>query len=306
MFSCIWMDGDDMKIRELLEDEDIRGYLRIGISGLVIFLLAILVLYFLFRTGTDIVFSSYEIAYGSTENTISLIESVGGSTVTDQNRSGNMIIINDMEITANEIDTRQLGEHRVVYSFSDPDIDDVEIVVTVVDKVPPTITILDDSVDYDKEEVDESLLLENVKVADNETPDPMMTVTLDPEEYDYGDEVTVRISAEDRSGNEMSSTFQMHINEAPEPEPEENRDMPADPSRQEPSSSSPSPSTGGASQVQRPSSSAKDKFFSAEEYDMITASQLCASELTSSGRAGNCVGIFDENNIYQGMQLHFD
>ena len=295
-----------MKIRSIFEDEDILHYIRISIIAFVIFLIVIGMLYFLFRTKTDITFSSYKLPYGTTENTISLIESVGGKQVTDANRSGNMLVIGDLEITATEIDTKKLGVYKVKYSFNDEKREDMIIEVTVYDDQPPELIIIDQELDADLDDLNDDWLKENIKITDNETKDPSVKISTVPENYDYGDKIKVNILVTDDSGNKTSGSYVVHINEKKQDPPQEDNQQIQHNDYSEEQISGTGNNNNQTSNDVTGKQKPQDVFYSADDYDMITASQLCSSTLTSSGYPGSCTGVFDDNNIYQGMKLHFN
>lgn len=250
------------------------------------------------------------IEYGSEVNTISLIESVGNRKLSedDYDYKNNRIILRNWEVTGETINTNALGKYQVKFTTSDLEDNIYTITVEVVDTIPPEINIKKTEIEIDEDEIGELDLESNYSVTDNYSELRNIYVVYEPraEALKIGKNI-IKIVAQDENGNTSEKQFTVIVNEIiieePEPEP------PSTPSGnnnssggstttqpQQPSTPAPQPSVPSGSPV------VKDFLFSAG-YDMSTAPQACAAELSASGRSGSCTPLQDADGIYYGMRL---
>lgn len=230
-------------------------------------------------------------------DTCQYVERIDHSDIKEADIYDGEIHFNNIVLSCPVVDTSTAGPVKLIYTWNDLT---YELLAIIRDTEAPIIEI-DSKITI--QVGDHFDMLDHVKVSDTTTSDEDLTVSYSGT-YDTtrAGEYDISIRAVDDAGNISMAMTTLIVEEAPASDV----DLPTQGSSS-PSADSPQAADKQTQTTQPQASSGHSegytKFYSAAAYDMITASQLCADELTASGRAGSCVGVFDENNIYQGMQL---
>lgn len=305
----------------LLQDEDIRHYLKITLIGFLLFGVVVCLFLFMFRSTYEIHLVKDTLEYGEEVRVVDLVDGIGSETFTEDSKiSSNTIRLSDFEVTFSEIDFDKLGEQTITATFSDESIKDESFVLHIVDTTAPVITIKEDPVSMDLEQVKEKDFESLFEVTDNYTSASKIKLKMyiEEENYTYEDQVTLVIQATDSNKNRATKHMTIQINPKPE-EPEEKEE--AEPSQESGNSATSNNSSSyGTNQPQsipsqsqnqqstapaQPQKPSNRQFLFSDGYTMDTVSGACSSALFSSGYAGSCVPLQDANGIYYGMELRF-
>lgn len=305
----------------LLQDEDIRHYLKITLIGFLLFGVVVCLFLFMFRSTYEIHLVKDTLEYGEEVRVVDLVDGIGSETFTEDSKiSSNTIRLSDFEVTFSEIDFDKLGEQTITATFSDESIKDESFVLHIVDTTAPVITIKEDPASMDLEQVKEKDFGSLFEVTDNYTSTSKIKLKtyIEEENYTYEDQVTLVIQATDSNKNRTTKHMTIQINPKPE-EPEEKEE--AEPSQESGNSATSNNSSSyGANQPQsipsqsqnqqstapaQPQKPSNRQFLFSDGYTMDTVSGACSSALFSSGYAGSCVPLQDANGIYYGMELRF-
>lgn len=306
----------------LLQDEDIRHYLKMALLGFLLFGIAVCLFLFLFRSSYEIHLVKDTLEYGEEVRVVDLVDGIGSETFTEENKiSSNTIRLSDFEVTFSEIDYDKLGKQTITATFSDESIKDETFILHIVDTTAPIITIKEDSVTMDLEQVKEKDFKALYEVTDNYTNTSKIKIKtyIEEKNYTYEDEVTLVIEATDTNKNCSTKHLTIRINPKPEETEEKNEESTQEGGNSATSNkssanesgysqSAPSqsqnnqPSTPAPVQPQKP---ANRQFLFSDGYTMETVSGACSAALFSSGYAGTCVPLQDANGIYYGMELRF-
>lgn len=255
--------------------------------------------------------------FGTNQNTISLIQSIGKVEITDDLITGNTIEIDTFVVTCDEIDTNKLGNYEVVYQTNALEKRFFTKQVSVKDISAPVIKVSDKEITLTLEEYKEYNFADFIEVEDNWKEDqPIIDITID-QVIEVGKSYEVRILAKDKFGNEATEMFTLHIKEEEKTEEviESPEVIPNNPvynppvqnpngvtniappviNQAPPVSSNPTPS--------KPQG--KDFLFS-NGYTIENVGNACQQELLNSGASGSCIPLRDSNGIYIGMRLQFN
>ena len=200
-----------------IHDEDVRHYLKI-IGAVVFFCILVLcVLLFVFKPEGKIELKSNTVEYGDKVTSIDLIKKVKGKDIADARHTKGSLSFPDLEITADELDTFELGKHSITYSFSDGSEDIVEV-IEVKDTVKPEIKLKSKKIELSLAEAKKMTSWKKYyEISDNYPEAPTSTEKLDKEEFDYGDTVHLDIIAADASGNKSKAQLTIDIKEKEKP-----------------------------------------------------------------------------------------
>ena len=200
-----------------IHDEDVRHYLKI-IGAVVFFCILVLcVLLFVFKPEGKIELKSNTVEYGDKVTSIDLIKKVKGKDIADARHTKGSLSFPDLEITADELDTFELGKHSITYSFSDGSEDIVEV-IEVKDTVKPEIKLKSKKIELSLAEAKKMTSWKKYyEISDNYPEAPTSTEKLDKEEFDYGDTVHLDIIVADASGNKSKAQLTIDIKEKEKP-----------------------------------------------------------------------------------------
>lgn len=304
-----------------IHDEDIRHYIKMGLFGFLLFGIIVCVFLFLFRSTYEVHLTKDTVEYGEEIRIVDLVEGIGSEPCAEDAKiSSNTIQLSEFEVTFSEIDFDKLGEQTIVATFSDESIKPETFVIYVVDTTKPTISIKEDTVTMDLEQVKDKQFEDLYEVSDNYTNTAKIKIKtyIEEDTYTYEDEVTLVIEATDTNKNRATKRLSIKINPKPE-EPEDSSEETQEGGNSATSNRQPAyesnnsqsvPSQGQSyqntvpepTQPQKPSNR---QFLFSDGYTMDTVSGACSAALFSSGYAGTCVPLQDANGIYYGMELRF-
>lgn len=305
----------------LLQDEDIKHYIKLGVIGILLFFILAISLLFLFRSNYRITLSQSTIEFGDEVHIVDLIQSIGDEKISQKNMlSSNTIQLDAFEVSFTEIDLSKLGEQQITAIFSDESIKPETFRIEIVDTTAPVIQLTTkEPVSMDLEIVKAGEFESVYKVHDNYTGKTKIKVKtyIEEDSYTYDEDVHLKIEATDSNGNTKNKTVMIHINPEPEPDPQEEEKEEAKESQrneqiQEKNSNSPSVTPGtNSSTVQTPSTTpatpkpSNRQFLFSQGYNMGNVESACNAALNSSGATGACVPLQDSNGYYIGMELRF-
>ncbi|MDY5232065.1 MAG: hypothetical protein SPH17_00450 [Faecalicoccus sp.] len=305
----------------LLQDEDIKHYIKLGVIGILLFFILAISLLFLFRSNYRITLSQSTIEFGDEVHIVDLIQSIGDEKISQKNKlSSNTIQLDAFEVSFTEIDLSKLGEQQITAIFSDESIKPETFRIEIVDTTAPVIQLTTkEPVSMDLEIVKAGEFESVYKVHDNYTGKTKIKVKtyIEEDSYTYDEDVHLKIEATDSNGNTKNKTVMIHINPESEPDPQEEEKEEAKESQrneqiQEKNSNSPSVTPGtNSSTVQTPSTTpatpkpSNRQFLFSQGYNMGNVESACNAALNSSGATGACVPLQDSNGYYIGMELRF-
>lgn len=245
--------------------------------------------------------------YGSEDNTISLIEKIGNTSITTEMMKDNKIIIDNFIVECDTIDTMKLGSYTVVFTTNATEDRYFKKVVYVKDIEPPKIKIKEDILELNYEEYEQYNFSNFITVTDNYDKQPEVKITID-DITDIG-KYMVKIDANDSKGNTAKKEFHLLIKESESfgEEMQENEILSQDEHNQQKTEESQQQEINSNTDSNKSvigNKKNKDFLFS-NGYTMDNVSEVCQSELFSSGYSGRCIPLKDANGIYIGMRLEY-
>lgn len=307
----------------VFRDQTIQKYVKALIAIVVIFLI-VAILFLVFFTGKEnVVLKKDWVEFGDDVEITDLVESIGDYRISKSDVKGKIIHLPNYDVHFNNLKADKLGDEQLKLTFTDPSIKDQVFDIKVKDTTPPTITIEEDSIMMDLEDVKAKKFSDLYEVEDSctKSEDLLIKEELDGD-VDYGKDVTLTISCEDESKNRAKEEIQIHIKEK-EPEPEESTEN-KDPSNSgdsqpntnrevvqpapsyipnnPPVQSQPIPQP----QVPRAPKPSNRNFLFSDGYNMGNVSSACEAALVSSGYDGSCIPLQYPDGTYYGMALIFD
>lgn len=301
-----------------MKDPDVRHYIHMAIFGILAFIGIAITLLIVFRSNYAIYLSQSTIEYGDNVAFVDLVEAIGEESVKNENRiSENTIQMEEYEVTFEGYDPSVLGEQEIIAQFSDDEISDEKVKITIQDTTAPKIKIkVDEPVMMKLEDVQKKKFDSFFSVSDNYTSSAKIKTKayIKEDTYTYEDTVNLVIEATDSNENQSQKTIEIHIE--PEPEPEEKEEAESSEESQKTNSEQSSSSSvqeqqpaQSQQQTQTPSQSvtkpSNRQFLFSDGYNMGNVQSACSAALNSSGHSGACIPLQDSNGIYYGMELVF-
>lgn len=305
-----------------MKDPDIRHYIHMSIFGIVAFAGIAITLLIVFRSNYAIYLSQSTIEYGDNVAFVDLVEAIGEEPVKNENRiSENTIQMEEYEVTFEGYDPSVLGEQEIIAQFSDDEISDEKVKITIQDTTAPKIKIkVDEPVTMKLEDVQKKKFDSFFSVSDNYTSSAKIKIKayIKEDTYTYEDTVNLVIEATDSNENQSQKTIEIHIEPEPEPEPEPEEKEEAESSEESQKTNS-EQSSSSSVQEQQPAQSQQQtqtpsqnvtkpsnrQFLFSDGYNMGNVQSACSAALNSSGHSGACIPLQDSNGIYYGMELVF-
>lgn len=298
-----------------LESEEVRKYIKILIVSGFIFICVAIGLYWYFLPNYEITLKETTVEYGEDAKVVRLIEKIGKTEIdADFIVNSNTLILDDYEVTFDDIDTSKLGPQTIAVHFSNDKIADAEIEITVVDTKAPEIEFLvEENTKVALKTVKDEKWNQFVSVTDNHSTGDDLEVEydLDTKVVDYSDKIKLSVVAKDSSGNTSEKEIALVIEDEPKKE-EQKKETKSTISQDNTSSSNVTqPNTSAGSNYETyvqpsiPKPGNRSYMFS-DGYDMSSAPSACQADLLSSGYTGSCTPIQDADGIYIGMQLTFN
>lgn len=297
---------------DFFRSEEVQKYIKLFFIGIVVFGMLAFGLYWYFLPDYQITLKQDTVEYGEDISVVRLIDKIGNHSINTKDIvSSNTLILDDYEVTFEDLDTSKLGKQKLSVTFSNDDIKNTSIEINVVDTKKPVITFL-----VDKNEVVplDTVLNEDwkkiVNVSDNYSSGKGLSIeySLDVDTIEYSESFTLTVVATDSSGNTSQNSIDLKVED--EPKKEEKSEKKSNEKQEEstPVSSNESSNTATyePAYVPTPSVAPSNKYYMfSDGYDMSSAPSACQADLIASGAAGACVPIQDADGIYTGMQLVF-
>ena len=115
--------------------------------------------------------------YGSNQNTISLIEAVGNTKITQEHIRNNTLEVNNFVVVCDEVNTNKLGNYEVTYQTNATDHRLFTKTITVKDIAAPKISILKKELSLTMNQYKKYNFAEIIKIEDNwKGDDPIITI----------------------------------------------------------------------------------------------------------------------------------
>lgn len=266
---------------------------------------------------------------------VDLVEKVGRTKIEENSRiSTNTIVLDEYEVTFDDLHTEELGTQNIRAVFSDPNVEDEFLKITVVDKTAPIIAYKSENVvnEFTSEEIDSKKYLDLIEVSDNYSDSENIKVesSLSKDDFAVGDNIDVHLEARDENNNLSTSVMKIVVKENEEKEEEEkgsdisevnedesiseeefissdetiNESNPDENINEIFNDSSSSDNT-ASPVIPNKNKPANRTFLFSSGYDMNSAPAACQEALISSGFPGVCTPIQDSSGIYKGMQLTY-
>lgn len=317
----------------IFQDDYVKHYIKLFISGLGVFALIAIALYFIFQPKYEIKLKQNEFTYGESVNIASYVSSIGGTTIKSENIiSSNTIKTDNYEVSLDNVDITKLGEQTINAVFSDSSIEAQKIKIYIVDNEKPKIKfVYDEPYEMELKELKACVKSDEFNsfftVNDNETDadDIKVNTYIKEAKYKKGDKVHLIVVATDKSENISKKSFVIKIKKEEKVEKqttEEKTDSSTESNSTDSSNTSSNQQTNTntnssqqtyqQSQTQQSTQTVTEPkpsnrtFLFSDGYDMSTAPSACSAALNASSYSGSCVPLQDSDGIYYGMQLIFD
>lgn len=309
----------------IFRDHTIQKYVKALIAIVVIFLI-VAILFLVFFTGKEnVVLKKDWVEFGDDVEITDLVESIGDYRISKSDVKGKVIHLPNYDVHFNNLKADKLGDEQLKLTFTDPNIKDQIFDIKVKDTTSPTITIEENPITMNLEDIKAKKFSDLYEVEDSctKSEDLLVKEELDGD-VDFGKDVTLIISCEDESQNSTEEEIKIHIKEK-EPVPEESdkkeeskeidagsslpntnsevvQPTPSYIPNNPPVPSQPIPQP----QIPRAPKPSNRNFLFSDGYNMGNVSSACEAALVSSGYDGSCIPLQYPDGTYYGMALIFD